>query len=241
MPQKLGRAPAARSTFPGCDPKYPIQPATNTVRVMRPSLPILVLVGLLPFAGCAHRVGTPAAQATARTAVSSPRQIEHTTRTRLVQIYVDAAADSAKAPRATDQAHATAVAVSLREQMRQRGYDVRGSESTLPGGENGKAPGELARAVAAGRTPPAFTRAVTYLHPNAPRLVLFVHLQETPVARDSIGPGRQPIVLGAFIADSADGSILWSNRVSSPPPATDSQLRQLAAQLLKTLPSLPPA
>ena len=44
-------------------------------------------------------------------------------------------------------AHATAVAVSLREQMRQRGYDVRGSESTLPGGENGKAPGELARRI----------------------------------------------------------------------------------------------
>lgn len=208
---------------------------------MRPSLRIIVLLGLLPFAGCAHRASAPAAHPSGRTTETPPEQTAHTARTRLVQIYVEASADSAKAPRATDQAHATAVAVSLREQMRQRGYDVRGSESTLPGGENGKAPGELARAVAAGRTPPAFTRAVTYLHPNAPRLVLFVHLQETPVARDSIAPGRQPIVLGAFIADSADGSILWSNRVSSPPPATDSQLRQLAAQLLKTLPTLPPA
>lgn len=208
---------------------------------MRPFLPFIVLVGLLPFAGCAHRAGTPAAHESARTTIPSPPQTEHTARTRLVQIYVDASTDSAKAPHAADLAHAAAVVVSLREQMRQRGYDVRGSESTLPGGEGVTAPGELARAVAAGRTPPAFTRAVTYLHPNAPRLVLFVHLQETPVARDNAAPSRQSIVLGAFIADSADGAILWSNRVSSSPPATDSQLRQLAAQLLKTLPTLPPA
>jgi hypothetical protein len=208
---------------------------------MRPFLPFIVLVGLLPFAGCAHRASTPAAHASARTTIPSPPQTAHTARTRLVQIYVDASADSAKAPHPADQAHAAAVVVSLREQMRQRGYDVRGSEYTLPGGEQGTAPGELARAVAAGRTPPAFTRAVTYLHPNAPRLVLFVHLQETPVARDNAAPSRQSIVLGAFIADSADGAILWSNRVSSSPPATDSQLRQLAAQLLKTLPALPPA
>lgn len=208
---------------------------------MRPSLPIIVLLGLLPFAGCAHRAGTPAAHASGRTAVSSPEQTAHTARTRLVQIYVDASADSAKATLPNNLTHANAVAVSLCEQMRLRGYDVRGSESAHTPGQPSAAPDELARAVAAGHTPPAFTRAVTYLHPNAPRLVLFVRLQETPAARDSVSSARQSVVLGAFIADSADGAILWSNRVTARPPATDSQLRLLAAQLLKTLPSLPPA
>jgi hypothetical protein len=208
---------------------------------MQPSLSILVLVGLLPFAGCAHRASAPTAHASDRTPMAPPLQTEHTTRTRRVQIYVDAASQPAQAPLSTDLAHATAVAVSLCEQMRQRGYDVRASESIQPLGQPDTAPCELARAVAAGHTPPAFTRAVTYLHPNAPRLVLFVHLQESPATSAGAASAKPAIVLGAFIADSVDGSVLWSNRVSTRPPATDSQLRQLAAQLLKTLPALPPA
>ena len=208
---------------------------------MRPILPSLVLIGLLPFAGCVHRAATPAAPATDLSPASPLQLAERTARTRLVQIYVEATALPAQAPVATELIRANAVAVSLRDQLRQRGYDVRSSESAMPGVEAGTPPGELARAVAAGHTPPAFARAVTYLHPNAPRLLLFVHLQEAPAAADSATAARPAITLGAFIADSADGAILWSNRVTARPPATDSQLRLLAVQLLKTIPSIPPA
>ncbi|MFT3829898.1 MAG: hypothetical protein QM691_09370 [Opitutaceae bacterium] len=133
---------------------------------------------------------------------------------------------------------ANTVAASLRALLRERGFDVRATELILPRGDTGVASGALARAIAAGDSPPEVSRAVTYLHPNAPRLLLFVRLDESTATANAATPS---FVLGAFIADSADGAILWSNRVASTEPATDAQLRLLATQLLKNLPNLPPA
>jgi hypothetical protein len=163
--------------------------------------------------------------------------VEHATRSRLVHIYVDSVAPVQAPPVSPESGHASTVAASLRELLRERGFDVRATEVALPRGEVGVAPGTLAKAVAAGEQLPQVSRAVTYLHPNAPRLVLFARLDEAAITGTAA-----PIstVLGAFIADSADGTILWSGRVATTQPITDLQLRQLAAQLLKDLPNLPP-
>ena len=205
---------------------------------MRPSLSLLAVLVALSLLGCAHRAGGSGAVANPGR-IAAPLLAEHAARSRLLHIYVDAD-NVAAAPVSADLTHASTVAVSLRDQMRQRGYDVRGTESALPKGEAGATPGALARAVAAGQPPPASSRSITYLHPNAPQLLLFVHLQESPAAATQ-ADSKPSVILGAFIADSADGTILWSNRVTARPPATDSQLRLLAVQLLKTLPTLPPA
>ena len=158
--------------------------------------------------------------------------------TRLVHIYVDAEVGSPLSPAAEDQTRAGTIALSLRDQMRQRGFDVREPEATMPPGEAGLAPRTMVRAVAEGQPPPASSRSITYLHPHAPRLLLFVHLQEDPQLGK--GPRAPSLALGAFIADSSDGTILWSNRITARPPASDHQLRQLAVELLRTLPN-PPA
>lgn len=213
----------------------------QTTRAMRPNLPSIALVGLLSLAGCAHRTGTQH-QSAAANATTAPHQLaERATHTRMLQIYVEAIVHSQQTPAAPDIRHANAVAISLRDEMHQRGYDVRGSEPSMPANGAGTQPGELARAIGTGVTPPPFARAVTYLHPNAPRLMLFVHVDEAPATASGPNAVRPAITLGAFIADSSDGAILWSNRVTARPPATDTQLRQLATQLLKTVPELPPA
>lgn len=208
---------------------------------MRPLLAASAALVALALAGCAHRgiqAGVAAGETTASTA--TPLLATHAARSRLVHIYVDAGAAAAPSAFATDLTHADTVALALRDQLRQRGYDVRGTDSALPRNEAGTAPGEIARHVAAGRPPPETSRAATYLHPNAPQLLLFVHLQEDPIIGDKSGDASA-VVLGAFIADSADGAVLWSNRVSAPTPATDTQLRLLATRLIKNLPPLPPA
>lgn len=208
---------------------------------MRPNLPCIALVGLLSLVGCAHRTDTQPLSATSGAIAAPLKLAERATRTRLLQIYVEAVVHPQQATATPDVLHANAVAVSLSDQMRQRGYDVRGSEPSMPANGAGTQPGELAHAIATGVTPPPFARAVTYLHPNAPRLMLFVRVEENPATASGTNAERPVIALGAFIADSSDGAILWANRVTANPPATDTQLRQLATQLLKTLPQLPPA
>jgi hypothetical protein len=208
---------------------------------MRPIHCVLAAFATVFAAGCAHRANHGGhAAGTSAPHAATPGPAAPAARSRLMHIYVDAAAPAAAAPFAADLTHADTVARALRDQLRRLGYDVRGTDSALPRHDAGAAPGDIARSVAAGQPPPDTSRAVTYLHPNAPRLLLFVHLQEDQaVGNTSAAPSS--VVLGAFIADSTDGAVLWSNRVSAPPPATDDQLRLLASRLIRTLPSPPPA
>ncbi|HLP00487.1 MAG TPA: hypothetical protein VK163_00575 [Opitutaceae bacterium] len=197
---------------------------------------ILLASGLLAVAGCAHRLH-PSAIPVAPITASDQLLLDHAARLRLVHIYIDADTMAPVTLPAAEFGPANTVAASLRELLRERGFDVRATELVLPRGDTGIASGALARAIAAGDRPPEVSRAVTYLHPNAPRLVLFVRLDGNVSPANLAAPS---LVLGAFIADSADGAILWSNRVASTEPATDAELRLLATQLLKNLPNLPP-
>lgn len=191
---------------------------------------------MVGVAGCAHRI-SPSATPVAPITATDQRLFEHAARLRLVHIYIDADTMAPVTLPPAEFGPANTVAASLRELLRERGFDVRATELVLPRGDTGVASGAVARSIAAGDRPPEISRAVTYLHPNAPRLVLFVRLDGNASAANLVAPS---LVLGAFIADSADGAILWSNRVASTEPATDAELRLLATQLLKNLPNLPP-
>ncbi len=225
--------PAGRSNFPDCRRGATAQ-RRPTVRAPITASFLLALAGLFGATGCSHPT-RPAAGLLPPTSPADRVLLEHATRLRLVHVYIDSATSAPGAPSAADFGPANTVAASLRELLRDRGFDVRATELVLPRGETGVVPGALVRAIAAGERPPSVSRAVTYLHPNAPRLLLFVRLDGYNEA-DAL-----PVVLGAFIADSADGAILWSNRVAAATPPSDSQLRLLATQLLKSLPCLPPA
>lgn len=93
--------------------------------------------------------------------------------------------------------------------------------------------------LAAGDPVPANARTLTYLHPNAPRLLFFVCLA-TPPTPHTGGHAPDSVVLAAYLADSADGAILWSQRIATRRPISGEQLRLLAMQLLANFPGLPP-
>ena len=189
---------------------------------------------LLLLAGCVHRTETPTTGAPTPATPNTARFAERATRQRQVAIYVDcppAAGGAGHSP-------AGALALSLRDLLRARGFDVRSAESAAPAGENGSAAGRLAAALAAGDPAPASVRAVSYLHPNAPRLLFFVHLETTSSPPAQAGKVHGAI-LGAFLADSHDGAVLWSGRATGRSTLNDTELRQLAEHLLKTLPPLP--
>ncbi len=195
---------------------------------MRLALPVLVAACLLTTA-CVHRTGETAA--TSQPPAESPVAVllEHAGRSRSLNIYVDQAS-----PNGAGRAQAGSLALALRDLLRARGFEVRGAETSPPSGEGGYLAVRLAAAVAAGEPVPAAARPLSYLQPNAPRLLFFVHLGTAANTKDDAP------VLGAFLADSADGTILWSARATGRSPASDLQLRQLAERLLKTLPSLTP-
>lgn len=131
---------------------------------------------------------------------------------------------------------AETIALTLRDQLRTRGYDVRGAGLTDRAEPAAAATvaavtrlGSLAREIAAGSPPPASARYTTYLHPNAPRLLLFV-AANTGSARHS---HRKPeLQLGGFLADSSTGEVLWSGRTTARADGNDQALRRLAAKLL---------
>ncbi len=195
---------------------------------MRLALPVLLAACLLTTA-CVHRTGeTPASAQPAAGSPAAELQ-ERASRSRSLTIYVDQAN-----PGGAGLAQAGHLALALRDLLGARGFDVRAAETTPPNGEGGALACQLATAIAAGEAAPAAARTLSYLQPNAPRLLFFVHLGTAADARNGAP------VLGAFLADSADGTILWSARATSRSQPTDLQLRQLAERLLKTLPALTP-
>ena len=195
---------------------------------------LTLATALLFTAGCSHRTAPAAPGATAPTAPSTTLFVERTAHQRQVAIYVDCPAKTDGAARA----HAGALALSLRDLLRARGFDVRSAESAVPAGENGSAAGRLATALAAGSPAPERVRAVSYLHPNAPRLLFFVHLENAASDPTQAGKMQGP-VLGGFLADSTDGAVVWSGRAAGRAALNDTELRQLAERFLKTLPPLP--
>ena len=194
---------------------------------MRPFLPLLVLVVALLLGGCIHSV-KPLPPPPATGAAVLPQRMLH--------LYVDCVLP-AESPE-VNRALATTIALTLRDQLRLRGYDVRGAESTVRNGAAPSAAGEaiaqlshLAAAVAAGTAPPATDRYATYLHPNAPRLLLFVAL----ALGDSSTPHRPAeLQLGGLLADSATGEIRWSGRLTARSASDEQSVRRLAGQLLRT-------
>lgn len=207
---------------------------------MRTSLLLLAGCGLLVGTGCTQpSPPPPAAPANA----AAPLGATPATASALVlpavsalHVYVEVRHNGAAAAPLEANDHARTVSLSLGELLRKQGYDVRSAEAAAPASEAGRSAAALATAIAAGQPAPETSRAVTYLRPNAPSLLLFVHLDETAAATE-----KTELVLGAFLADSATGTILWSNRVTLRPPASDSTLRLLAARLVENLPARPPA
>ena len=206
---------------------------------MRTSLLLLAGCGLLVGTGCTHPSQPPsAAPATA----AAPLGASPAAASALVlpavsalHVYVEVGNNGPAAAPLQGNDHARTVSLSLGELLRKQGYDVRSAEAAAPSSEAGRSAAALATAIAAGQPAPETSRAVTYLRPNAPSLLLFVHLDETAAAE------KTELVLGAFLADSATGLILWSNRVTLHPPASDATLRLLAARLVENLPVRPPA
>lgn len=220
-PTTLGGFRTARSTFPVGPGKHPAQRAA-----MR-TLPVAALLAATLLAGCAHHSKT----ATPSAADPSPLLAERLATTRLLHIY----AGSANMPDRNASELATALALTLRDTLRSRGFDVRGAETSPPATEGSQGIGELARAAALGGPLPDSARSLSYRHPNAPRLLLCVHL-EGEAAPGGAAPAAR-LTLGGFLADSRDGTILWSAHVARHGTAADNRLRELATQLLATLPA----
>lgn len=204
---------------------------------MRPNVNLLAFVGALLLGGCLHPTETPRPPVDPVTANERPD-----TTTRLLHIYVDCALPSDSPER--NRALAESVALTLRDQLRLRGYDVRGAESIIRHGSAVTPPGEaiaqlchLVRTVAGGTPPPAANRYATYLHPNAPRLLLFASL--LPSATTASGHEAE-LRLGGLLADSATGDILWSGRTSSSTNGDDQGVRRLVAKLLVNFDPRPP-
>ncbi len=130
---------------------------------------------------------------------------------------------------------ANALALTVRDTLRSRGFEVRGAEAVVPATPAATAIGGLARNAASGATLPASARPLSYLHANAPRLLCCIHLEGTN-ADEAGGAGGPPLALGGFLADSRDGTILWSARLTLRGDATDTRLREVVAQLLAPLP-----
>ncbi len=198
-------------------------------RCVRPTaFGIVLAVGL---AGCAQSVRY-ASTAEATLGPNLALLQERTARAQLLYIYVGN--DGARAQGGT--AHAGALALALRDLLRPKGYDVRGAESVPPTSEGGLLAGRIAQTIATGGAAPSSARPISYLHPNGPRLLLFVHLQENLPSKTSAR--ARVTAAGAFLVDSTDGAILWSGRTTSRDPITDTELRQLSTRLLRTLPEV---
>jgi len=229
---------------------------------MRPLRFVLVLATGFWLAGCLHRPAGPgpaSAPATQPAAAPKPaggtapaaRLLERAATLNQVYLYVDAtvAAAGTEDPALAanrNLALAEAVAVTLRDQLRSRGFDLRSAEAAaaravLAGASDQEAFSELyalARAVAAGEPAPALARHATHLHPNAPSLLFFAALSGA-AAETGIKHPAAPAVLGGYVADTTSGAVLWSHRVTLAAPADDAHVRQLAVELVRALPHLP--
>ena len=206
---------------------------------MRPTYPLLVLAGVLLLGGCNHPSGTAtSAGGPSPIAAGAPVAPQ-----RLLHVYVDSALLFENA--GSNHSLAEAVALTLRNELRLRGYDVRAAEAVGAGAPVPSAPGAamvqlgaLAHSIAAGSPPPASTRHATYLHANSPRLLLFVAL-DLGAARNSHQPAE--LRLGAFLANPATGEILWAERVSGRVASNNQGVRRLAGKLLHNLTLVPPS
>jgi hypothetical protein len=202
---------------------------------MRVPALFLALLGAILLGGCTHPAGhrppPPACESLPRPASHAP-----------LHVYVDCALPTESSEH--NRALSASLALTLRGQLRQHGFDVRGAESTLRDGNTPSAPGEtisqlmaLAQAIAMGSPAPTSSRAATYLHPNSPRLLLIVCL--TPA--DKIASRRpEELILGGFLVDSATGVVRWSGRASAHTTGDDQGLRLLADKLGHSLSALPP-
>lgn len=202
---------------------------------LRHAAPLLLLL----LAGCAH---TPELKQTTEPAPpggSSAAGGAAALRTRSVQIYVDTTPSESASATDPGWIRAETFALVLRDRLGDRGFEVRSAEAHPPPGNAGTAAVAITRLIADGSPPPTTTRALAYLHPNAPRLLLMVGIEKSP--GPAAMPGRDgPLLIGALLADTTDGSILWSHRLVENLPTDDRQLRRLADQLLVTLPTPPP-
>lgn len=205
---------------------------------MRPPLLFLGLTGALLLGGCAHNPGATPPPPVGLRLPSAPGTAPH----RLLHVYVDCGLRSEGPER--NRALAETIALTLRDQLRARGYDVRGAEPTARAESASVATaaalarlGSLAQEVAAGTPPPTSARYATYLHPNAPRLLFFVAANTGPAGKPHRKPGLQ---LGGFLADSVTGEILWSGRTTVR-TSDDQAVRRLAALLLHGLSLQPPS
>jgi len=206
----------------------------SCLRLRSPAI-LLALLGALLLGGCTHPTSS-------RPPTPTAGSILPPTSHRLFHVYVDCALPTETSER--NHALAETLALTLRDQLRQHGFDVRGAEAT---GHDGSTPaasqatiaqlGALARAITAGSPAPAASRAATYLHPNAPRLLLFVAL----VPSGSTPTRHHPeLILGGLLVDSATGEVRWSGRTSARTAGDDQGLRLLTDKLVRSLTALTP-
>jgi hypothetical protein len=221
---------------------------------------ILVLAAGFLLAGCLNRPArrqpaastppAPAAPASKAAASVGPLLAERAAILHLVYVYVDATvaavgADEPAAQAARKLALEEAVALTLRDELRNRGYDVRSAEAATARSSNDTSNQEeftelfaLARSVAAGEAPPAVVRRATHLHPNAPPLLCFAALS-TALPETGTKRAATPVVLGGYIVDATTGDVLWSHRVSLAAAMDDLHVRQLAVELARGIPRVP--
>lgn len=212
----------------------PIRSMSFRLRMRAPAV-LLALVGAILLGGCTHPAGH-------RPPPPADESLPPPTPHRLLHVYVDCAL-----PAETNEhnrALAETLALTLRDQLRQHGFDVRGAESALRAGNAPAAAGEpvaqlgtLAQSITTGSPAPATSRAATYLHPNSPRLLLFVALVP---AGDNATRHPPELILGGLLVDSATGEVRWSGRTSAHPASGDQGLRLLADKLVRSLTALPP-
>ena len=220
---------------------------------------ILVLAAGFLLAGCLNQPArmqpaapAPPAPAPASKAAASvgPLLAERAAILNFVYVYVDATvaaggADEPAAQAARRLALEEAVALTLRDELRNRGYDVRSAEAAAARSCSDTSNQEeftelfaMARSVAVGEAPPAVVRRATHLHPNAPPLLFFAALN---AAMPETGTKRAatPVVLGGYIVDATTGDVLWSHRVSLVAAMDDPHVRQLAVELARAIPRVP--
>ena len=220
---------------------------------------ILVLAAGFLLAGCLNRPARMKPAAPAQPAQApAPKTgatvgallAERAAVLNLVYVYVDATTAAGGADEPAVQAARRlgleeAVALTLRDELRNRGYDVRSAEAAAARSCSDTSNQEeftelfaMARSVAAGEAPPAVVRRATHLHPNAPPLLFFAALS---AAMPETGAKRAatPVLLGGFVADATSGAVLWSHRVSLAVAMDDTHVRQLAVELARAIPQVP--